>query len=87
MELAGAPVPQSLEKRRSGILEFPVFPAHAAAMFAMNLRTWRDHPFVREHLEEREIQRLERDLDALRSQADTGVGIVWRLRHLVYQRI
>ena len=43
-ELEGAPVPQSLAKRKSGILEFPVFPADAAAMFAMNLRTWRDHP-------------------------------------------
>ncbi len=85
-ELEGAPLPQSLAKRKSGIFEFPVFPAHAAAMFAMNLRTWRDHPFVREHVEEQEIQRLERDLDALRTHAPTGLGIVWKLRHLVYQR-
>jgi trans-aconitate 2-methyltransferase len=85
-ELESAPVPPSLAKRKSGILEFPVFPAHAAAMFAMNLRTWRDHPFIREHIEGEEIERLERDLDALRIQAHTSVGIVWKLRHLVYQR-
>jgi hypothetical protein len=85
-ELESAPVPRSLAKRKSRILEFPVFPAHAATMFAMNLRTWRDHPFVREHVEEREIERLERDLDALRTQARTSVGIVWKLRHLVFQR-
>jgi SAM-dependent methyltransferase len=85
-ELEGAPVPESLTKRKSGILEFPVLPTDAAAMFAMNLRTWRDHPFVREHVEEQEIERLERDLGALRTQAHTGVGIVWKLRHLVYQR-
>jgi len=86
-ELEGAPVPRSLAKRKSGVFEFPVFPADAAAMFGMNLRTWRDHPFVRENVEEREIQRLERELDALRTHAPTGVGIVWKLRHLVYQRI
>jgi hypothetical protein len=56
-------------------------------MFAMNLRTWRNHPFVREHFEQQEIERLERDLDALRTQAHPSVGIVWKLRHLVYQRI
>ena len=55
-------------------------------MFAMNLRTWRDHPFVRESVGEQEIERLERDLGALRNQAHSGVGIVWQLRHLVYQR-
>jgi len=85
-ELEGAAVPPSLAKRKSGILDFPVFPADAAAMFALNLRTWRDHPFVREHVEEQEIERLERDLDAVRTHAPTGVGIVWKLRHLVYQR-
>lgn len=85
-ELEGAPLPQSLAKQKSGLLEFPVFPADAAAMFAMNLRTWRDHPFVRENVEEQEIQRLERDLEALRTHAPTGLGIAWKLRHLVYQR-
>ena len=85
-ELESSPVPQPLAKRKSRILEFPVFPSDAAAMFAMNLRTWRDHPFVREHVEEQEIARLERDLDALRNQAHPSVGIVWKLRHLIYQR-
>jgi SAM-dependent methyltransferase len=85
-ELERAPVPGSLAKRKSAIFQLPVFPAHAAAMFGMNLRTWRGHSFVRENLEEREIQRLERDLDALRTHPPAGVGIVWQLRHLVYQR-
>jgi hypothetical protein len=85
-ELEGAPVPPSLAKRRSGIREFPVSPADAAAMFAMNLRTWRDHRFVREQVEKQEIERLERDLDSLRTGASAGVEIVWKLRHLVYQR-
>jgi SAM-dependent methyltransferase len=85
-ELEGSAVPQSLAKRKSRILEFPVCPADAAAMFALNLRTWRDHPFVRKHVEEAEIQRLERDLDALQTHVPTGVEIVWKLRHLVYER-
>jgi SAM-dependent methyltransferase len=85
-ELEGAPVPPRLAKRRSGIREHPVSPADAAAMFALNLRTWRDHRFVRERVEEREIERLERDLDSMRSGATAGVEIVWKLRNLVYQR-
>jgi hypothetical protein len=85
-ELEGAPVPASLAKRKSRILDFPVSPADAAAMFAMNLRTWRDHRFVREHVEKREIERLERDLDSLRADPSAGVEIVWKLRQLVYQR-
>jgi len=85
-ELEGAAVPQSLAKRMSGVLEFPVSPADAAAMFGLNLRTWRDHSFVRTQVEEAEIQRLERDLDALQTDVPTGVEIVWKLRHLIYQR-
>jgi SAM-dependent methyltransferase len=85
-ELEGAPVPPSLAKRKSRILDFPVSPADAAAMFAMNLRTWCDHRFVRERVEKREIERLERDLDSLRADPSPGVEAVWRLRHLVYQR-
>jgi hypothetical protein len=52
----------------------------------MNLRTWRDHDFVRENFEEREIERLGRDLEGLRAHAPTGAGIVWKLRQLVYER-
>jgi SAM-dependent methyltransferase len=85
-ELEAAAVPHALAKRKSRILEFPVGPAEAAAMFALNLRTWREHPFVREHVEEGEIQRLERDLDALQTHVPGGVEIVWKLRHLIYER-
>jgi hypothetical protein len=55
-------------------------------MFAMNLRTWRDHPFVREQVEEREIERLGRELEGLRVHAPAGAGIVWTLRQVVYER-
>ena len=85
-ELDRAAVPPSLAKRKSGILEFSVSPSEAAAMFALNLRTWRDHPFVRTHVEEGEVQRLERELDALQSHVPKGVEIIWKLRHLIYER-
>jgi trans-aconitate 2-methyltransferase len=85
-ELERAVVPPSLAKRKSGVLEFPVSPVDAAAMFALNLRTWRDHPFVRAHVEEAEVQRLERELDALQTHVPKGVEIVWKLRHLIYER-
>jgi trans-aconitate 2-methyltransferase len=85
-ELERAVVPPSLAKRKSRVLEFPVSPIDAAAMFALNLRTWRDHPFVRGHVEEAEVQRLERELDALQNHVPKGVEIVWKLRHLIYER-
>ncbi len=85
-ELERAAAPPSLVKRKSAILEYPVSPSDAAAMFALNLRTWRDHPFVRANVEEAEIRRLERDLDALRKHVPKGVEIVWELRQLLYER-
>lgn len=86
-ELEGAAFPQLLVKRKSRILEFPVSPADAAAMFALNLRTWRAHAFVRAHVEEAEVERLERDLEALQARVPTGFEIVWKLRQLIYQRV
>jgi SAM-dependent methyltransferase len=85
-ELQRAASPSSLARRSSAAFEFPVFPSDAAAMFAMNLRTWRDHDFVRENVEDREIEQLGRDLEALRVHAPTGAGIVWKLRQLIYER-
>lgn len=55
-------------------------------MFALNLRTWRSHPFVRANVEEEEIRRLEREFDALRKHVPKGVEIVWKLRQLLYEQ-
>ena len=85
-ELERAAVPPPLVKRKSAILEYPVSPSDAAAMFALNLRTWRGHPFVRANVEEEEIRQLEGELDALRKHVPKGVEIVWELRQLLYER-
>lgn len=85
-ELERAESPPLLSKRISRAFELPVFPSDAAAMFAMNLRTWRDRESVREKVGEREIDRLGRDLEALRAHAPPGTGIVWKLRQIVYER-
>lgn len=85
-DLERAASPPSLAKRSSRAFAFPVFPSDAAALFAMNLRTWRDHDFVRENVEAREIEQLGRDLEALRVHAPTDAGIVWKLRQMVYER-
>ena len=85
-ELENAATPEWLEKRSSDIRELAVAPAEAAAMFALNLRTWREHPFVRKHVAEAELQQLGRDIRELQADARGAVEIVWRLRQLVYQR-
>jgi SAM-dependent methyltransferase len=85
-ELEDAATPAGLEKRRSDIRELVVAPVDAALMFALNLQTWREHPFVRRNFSDAEIEQLGRDLRALRADAAGTAEIVWSLRQLVYQR-
>ena len=85
-ELESAPAPASLVKGSSRVRVLAVSPRDAAAMFAMNLTTWREHRFVRENLEPEEIERLQRDLEELRAQPPEGRSIVWGLRQIVFQR-
>jgi ubiquinone/menaquinone biosynthesis C-methylase UbiE len=81
-----AALPPTLVKRTSRIRRFPVAAADAATMFAMNLKSWRDHPFVRKNIEENEIRRMEQGLEALRTGASEPAEIVWGLRQIVCAR-
>jgi SAM-dependent methyltransferase len=85
-DLEGVDVSPYLEKRTSALREFPVSISDAATMFSMNLGIWREHPFVREHVEESEMGQLERDLSALGTNTPRGVEIIWRLRQITYER-
>jgi SAM-dependent methyltransferase len=86
-ELEHAPVPPSLTKHRSRVRTLPVPVQDAATMFAMNLRTWREHSFVREKVEAAEIERLQRALEDLQAKAPEGGEIVWGLRQIAFQRV
>jgi SAM-dependent methyltransferase len=86
-ELEHAPVPGGLAKRSSRVGVLPVPPRDAATMFAMNLPTWREHPFVRESVRPEDVDRLQRDLEDLRARPPEGdAKIVWGLRQIVYER-
>lgn len=75
-----------LAKRFSRVAEYPVAPTDAARMFSLNLRTWRERPFVQENLTPDEVSGLQRDLDALRASPPGEASIVWGLRQIVYER-
>jgi hypothetical protein len=51
-------------------------------MFAMNVATWRDDPYIREHYAADDIERLRRDLATLTRSAATD-EIVWGMRQVV----
>jgi trans-aconitate 2-methyltransferase len=55
----------------------------AARMYEMNLATWRDDPYIREHHSPDEISRLATDLAALTESVGTG-EITWGIRQVAY---
>ena len=75
-----------LRKRASAVRPFGVANGPAAALFAMNARTWKHHPFVRENRSPEWIARLERDLRALSEDPDGRPTIEWGLRQVVFER-
>jgi SAM-dependent methyltransferase len=66
----------------STVRTVPVSTAAAARMFAMNVATWRDDPYIREHYAADDIERLRRDLATLTRSAATD-EIVWGMRQVV----
>jgi trans-aconitate 2-methyltransferase len=57
-----------------------VAPADATAMFTMNLVSWRDDPWIVEHLSPGELDRLHADLASAPARSEQAVG--WTLRQL-----
>jgi trans-aconitate 2-methyltransferase len=72
-------------QRSSRVRVVPVATADAAAMYGMNLATWRDDPYVREHHDRAAIDALAHGLGALAASPDLG-GITWGLRQVVFER-
>jgi trans-aconitate 2-methyltransferase len=68
----------------SVVRNVPVTTADAARMFTMNVTTWRDDPFIREHYRPETIDRLGRDLDELTESPATN-EITWVMRQLVFE--
>ena len=78
------PVVHGLVRRSSGVVAVPVSTASAAKMFRLNLKAWRDHPFVVERYGDG-IDALAKEIEALTAAAVDG-EIEWGMRQIVYQR-
>jgi trans-aconitate 2-methyltransferase len=72
-------------RRSSQVRVVPVRTADAAAMYAMNLGTWRHDPFVDSTYDPEPIEGLARDLEALARSTATG-EITWGLRQVALER-
>ena len=72
-------------QRSSVVRRYPVATADAAAMYAMNLATWRHDPFVVKNYDPATIDELAAGLADLTASTTTG-EIEWGLRQVAYQR-
>lgn len=71
----------------SELLSIVVSDRDAAGMFAMNVPNWHDQPFIRQHYAAVEIDHLQRQLQAIATQADaTTTSIAFGRRRLVFRR-
>jgi trans-aconitate 2-methyltransferase len=84
--LEAMPDPADLWRLSSQLVTLIPASRQAAKMFLMNLRVWRDEPFVREAYGEETLNSLESDLAAL-AESESSSEIVWGLRQMAYQRV
>jgi hypothetical protein len=80
------PNPAGLRRRFSRLATLLPASRQVAKMFLMNLRVWRDEPFVREAYGEETLSNLESDLAMLAESGSSG-EITWGLRQLAYQHV
>ena len=75
-----------LKKRVSRVRRFRVANRDAATMFSMNMRSWKDGPYVRANCSSELVEKLEQDLRDITKQPDSVTEIEWGLREVVYER-
>jgi SAM-dependent methyltransferase len=78
-------VDDGLRCRLSRVYHLPVSTAQAATMFAMNVPSWKNHPFIQQQYGTI-IDQLERDLQALADHSTSEGEIEWGMRQLAYER-
>jgi len=77
----------TLKRRMSEVRRLRVATDRAAAMFFLNMQTWKDHPFIQTNYASGLIQEVERDLDTLRQNPGNTSEIVWGIRQMVFERV
>ena len=71
-------------RRTSRVATLAVPNRRAAAMFALNLPSWRDEPSVRSRYDDATLARIATELDAIAAQPGDASEITWELRELVF---
>jgi SAM-dependent methyltransferase len=78
---------EALRPRMSRVIRMPAATHVAAAMFYMNIQTWKTQPFIQENYDTAVIDRLEQDLRALAEKSASQLEIMWGLRQVVFERV
>lgn len=76
-----------LSRRASRVKRLPVENNRAAAMFSLNIRSWKEHPFVRSNYPCAVIDRLVRALDQMAQEPTGATDIEWGMRQMVYEQV
>ena len=76
-----------LKRRAGGVRRLRVSNRDAARMFLLNIRTWRDRPFIRDNYSPQRIATIEGELSTLVETPSAGSEIEWGMRHLVLERV
>jgi len=79
--------PPDAQRRSSSVRRLAVANRTAARMFLMNLRTWREQPFVRKYYSSAAIARLQEDLSLVASRPENESDITWFMRQIAVERI
>jgi ubiquinone/menaquinone biosynthesis C-methylase UbiE len=75
-------------KQRSSAVRPLSPPTHrAAAMFYLNIQTWKNQPFVQQNYPAGAIDKLESELEALAARSTSEIEIQWGLRQIVFERV
>jgi SAM-dependent methyltransferase len=76
-----------LKRRMSKPKRLWVETDHAAAMFFLNMQTWKDHPFIQTNYSSGPMQELAKALDTLRQTPGNKSEIEWGVRQIVFERV
>lgn len=75
-----------LRQQTSKVRHVPVATRRAAAMFYLNIQTWKHQPFIQANYPAGLVEDLQRELNTLASRSENEIEIEWGLRQIVFKR-
>ncbi len=77
--------PAGLRRRLSRLRLLPVSDRRAAAMFLLNIQSWKSHPFIQANYSPSDIKRIQEGLEILAQNRGDETRIEWGLRQMVFE--